>query len=200
MKRSNFAKSALFILFIFISFQPVAKSFAEEAKTVVEIQDLFTPSGWMGDGEYGKKKILFDGAYEGNPHSGPSCIKIKYDFGPRGWAGIYWQNQPDNWGDLSGNNYSKKGISKLTFWAKGTTGKEVVEFKSGCIGNNNKMYKDSFCVTTGRKTLSNDWQKYTLNLSNEDLKNVIGAFCWVASGDHNKGDSITFYLDDIRFE
>ena len=166
----------------------------------VDIQNLFTPSGWMGDGEDGRKYIDFKGAYEKDFHSDSNCIKIKYTFGPKRWAGIYWQNQPDNWGDNSGNNYSKKGFKRVALWAKGTTGKEVVEFKSGGIKNANKKYHDSFTVTTGRVTLSKEWQQYVIELDNSDLSSVIGGFCWVASGDYNNSKSITFYIDDIYFE
>ena len=154
----------------------------------------------MGDGEYGTKYITFEGSCDINPHSAPTCIKIKYTFGPQRWAGIYWQNKPDNWGDKQGNNYSKKGFSKVTFWAKGETGKEVVEFKSGGISNSSKKYKDSYEETTGRLTLTKEWQQYEIDLEASDLSSVIGGFCWVASKDFNNQPSIVFYIDDMNFE
>lgn len=166
----------------------------------INIQNLFTSSGWVGDGEFGRKYITFEGANEINPHSNPSCIKIKYEFGPKKWAGIYWQNQPDNWGDLPGNNYSKEGLTQVTFWAKGTSGKEVLEFKSGGIRHSSKTHHDTYVSTTGRITLATNWKQYTINLKNADLSSVIGGFCWVASKDYNNSDSITFYLDDIQFQ
>jgi len=172
----------------------------QRSKPIVNIQDFFVSSGYMGDGEYGRKYITFDGACESNPRSEPTCIKIKYTFGPVRWAGIYWQNKADNWGDLPGNNYSKKRITKVTFWAKGETGKEVVEFKSGEIYNPNKKYHDSYNGTTGRITLTNEWKKYEIDLEGADLSSVIGGFCWVASRDYNSRDSITFFIDDIFFE
>lgn len=166
----------------------------------IDIQTLFTPSGWMGDGEYGRQYITFSGDSDENPHSPPTSIKISYVFGSAKWGGIYWQNQPDNWGDKPGNNYSKKGITKVTFWARGETGSENVEFKAGGIDNPIKKYKDSFIATIGRQTLSREWKKYEIDLSNADLNSVIGGFCWVASVDYNTGKRISFFLDDIRFE
>ena len=165
----------------------------------LSIQSFFTPSGWMGDGEYGRKYLNFEGSYSTDPHSSPTCIRIHYTFGPQRWAGIYWQNRPNNWGDYPGNNYSDRGFRKIVFWAKGTTGKEVIEFKAGCIDNSKKEYRDSFCVTIGMITLLADWRRYEIDLGKSDLSSVIGGFCWVASKDYNQGKSITFYIDDICF-
>jgi len=188
---------------LFFSFTLITVGYAQdkpEEKTRIDIQNLFTPSGWMGDGEYGRKYIVFEGANKTDPHSKPSCIEIKYTFGPQMWAGIYWQNEPDNWGDQPGNNYSKENLIKVTFWARGTTGNEVVEFKSGGIKNNGKPYHDTLTRTTGRITLSKNWQQYTISLKDADLSSIIGGFCWVASKGYNNSSDITFYLDDIQFE
>lgn len=171
------------------------------ARKPIDIENRFSASGWMGDGTLGRKYIAFDGANETDPHSKPSCIKITYTFSPDpGWAGIYWQNKPDNWGKLPGDSYSSKKLAKVTFWVKGTTGKEVVEFKSGCTEDAKLKYHDSFCQTTGRIALSTKWEQRTIDLEGADLSSVIGGFCWVASKDFNKAKAITFYLDDIQFE
>lgn len=166
----------------------------------VNIQNLFTPSGWIGDGEYGREYISFSGANTDRPHSPPRSIKISYKFGPKSWGGIYWQNQPDNWGDRPGNNYADSRFSKITFWARGETGGEVVEFKSGGIDSSVKKYRDSYVATIGRVSLSREWKQYQIPLFGADLSSVIGAFCWVASADYNNSKSIMFYLDDIVLE
>lgn len=186
--------------FLSISLFNTLYSQEKTKKPKLDIQNRFIASGYMGDGEYGEKYIKFDGAFETKPHSSPNCIKITYTFGPNKWAGIYWQNKPDNWGDRPGNNYSKKGFTKVTFWAKGETGKKVVEFKSGDIYNAKKKYHDSYGESTGRLTLTNEWTKYEIDLEGADLSSVIGGFCWVASKDYNSQKSITFYIDDIYFE
>jgi hypothetical protein len=165
----------------------------------IDIQNTFTSSGWMGDGEYGRNYIDFDGACKTNPKSAPGCIKIKCTFGTLRWAGIYWQNKPDNWGDKPGNDFSKKGFTKVSFWVKGETGSEVVEFKTGGVNNAQKKYHDSFEESIGRINLTTEWKQYFINISSADLSSVIGGFCWVASRDYNEG-SITFYIDDIYFE
>ncbi len=172
----------------------------EERKNRIDVQTLFTPAGWMGDGEYGRKYIDFSGANEDHPHSPPTSIKVTYTFGPARWGGVYWQNEPDNWGDQPGRNYSKQRLSRVTFWARGETGNEVVEFKAGGIDNAKKKHRDSFSVTAGRLTLSKEWKQYEIDLSDADLSSVIGGFCWVASADYNQAKTITLFLDDICFE
>ena len=159
----------------------------------------FIPSGWMGD----HNDIKFNDQATDEVATGATSIKITYTAkASQGnkWAGIYWQNKPDNWGDKPGNNYSKKGFSKVTFWAKGETGKEVVEFKSGGISNPNKKFHDSYDETTGRLTLTKEWKKYEIDLEGSDLSSVIGGFCWVASKDFNSQPTIVFYIDNIYFE
>lgn len=164
-----------------------------------DIQNRFIASGYIGDGEY-DGYIKLDGACTNNPHSKPTCIKITYKFGSQRWGGIYWQNKPDNWGNLPGKNFSKKGFTKVTFWAKGESGNETVEFKSGGIYNASKKFRDSYEESTGRTSLSQEWTKYEIDLDGVDLSSVIGGFCWVASKDFNSQDEIIFYLDDIYFE
>jgi hypothetical protein len=92
------------------------------------------------------------------------------------------------------------GISKVTFWARGETGTEVVEFKAGGIDNRKKKYRDSFEVTLGQVTLTKEWKRYQIDLSGADLSSVIGGFCWVASADYSSAKKITFFLDDILLE
>jgi hypothetical protein len=200
---SSVASSFAFKILCFLTIALFLSAFAQEKvpkKQKLDIQNLFIASGYMGDGEYGQKYISFDGACEVDPHSAPTCIKIKYTFGAQRWAGIYWQNKPDNWGDQPGTNYSKKGFTKVTLWAKGSSGKEVVEFKTGDIHNTSKKFHDSFSATTGRITLSKEWKQYELDLEGADLSSVIGGFCWVASKDFNSQESIEFFIDDIFFE
>ncbi len=160
----------------------------------------FVASGWMGDGEQGRRYIELIEASEENPHSPPHGIKITYKPGPSGWAGIYWQNEPDNWGRYMGEDLSGAGYRRLTFWARGARGGEIVEFLSGGI-DSGMNHKDSFKARTKPRkiTLTQDWTQYEINLEGKRLSSVIGGFAWVASRSANpKG--LTFYLDDILFE
>jgi len=155
----------------------------------------FIPSGWMGD----YRDIRLDESSRNNPHSGSTCIKIMYSAKGtqgNGWAGIYWQTPANNWGDKPGG-YDLTGKRRLTFWARGEEGGEVIsEFKMGGITGENS---DSSEASTGSIVLSKDWKKYTIGLADKDLTHIIGGFCWTAARDANP-KSITFYLDDIRYE
>ncbi|MBM4285676.1 MAG: hypothetical protein FJ128_10580 [Deltaproteobacteria bacterium] len=159
----------------------------------------FIASGWMGDGEMGKKYIKLVEGWTEKPHSPPHCVKIQYSPGPKGWGGIYWQNKADNWGDSPGADFSKKGYKKINFWAKGEKGGEIVEFKAGGITAPGKKYRDSFEVSLGKVTLTKEWQSFTIDLTGQNLSSVIGGFCWVTSESANPG-GLTFYLDDIFYE
>jgi hypothetical protein len=101
---------------------------------------------------------------------------------------------------VPGYNYSKNGLSKVVFWAKGEHGGEILEFKAGGINNPGKKYRDSFLASTGRLPLTKEWKRYIIDLSNADLSSVIGGFAWIASADYNHGKQITFFLDSPTLE
>jgi hypothetical protein len=201
MKPNNNSRSLIITNLVLAVLVFIVSNLYAQNKPKVNIQNTFISSGWMDDGEYGRKYIDFDEACETNPKTAPDCIKIKYIYGPKHCAGIYWQNEPNNWGGERGNDYSKMGLTKVSFWARGETGSEVVEFKTGGINKVQKKYHDSFRGSTGKIHLTKEWKQYFIDISTADLSSVIGGFCWAASIDNNKNKkSITFYIDDIYFE
>ena len=125
--RKTFAWLAMVSLFLMGS--PVV--FAQEGFKPFAIyidgsssENHYVPSGWMGD--YGDLKI--NEKNTDNPYSGSSSIEVTYNGrasqGAR-WAGIYWQNPPNNWGTRPGG-YDLTGSKKLTFWARGQNGGERI--------------------------------------------------------------------------
>jgi len=159
----------------------------------------FITSGWMGDTD----DISFSDDFTGTVHSGSTAISITYAASttvPKGWAGIYWQDPEDNWGDMQGG-YDLGGASRLTFWARGQNGGEKAEFKVGGLGVWRDCCPDSLrpALSTGVITLTDQWQQYSIDLRGQDLSHIIGGFAWVASRCSNPGGA-TFYLDDILFE
>jgi len=155
----------------------------------------FIPSGWMGD--YGDLKL--DDANKENCADGKTCIKWTYT--PKGsqganWAGVFWQNPPNNWGTTDGG-YNLNGYKKLTFWAKGGQGGEkIAEFKVGGITG---TYSDSDAVSIGPVVLSKEWKRYEIPLNDRELSKISGGFCWSASRDDNP-NGFTIFLDEIRYE
>jgi hypothetical protein len=155
----------------------------------------YIPSGWMGDS--GDVKMDLNCAVA--PYAGKTCIEFTYTAkGKQGanWAGVFWQNPANNWGDVKGG-FDLRGAKKLTFWAKGKVGNErIMEFKMGGIGG---PYSDSDSVGIGPIDLTAEWQQYTIDLTDVDLSYVNGGFCWASNADSNP-DGAVFYLDDIRYE
>ncbi len=152
----------------------------------------FVASGWMGD----YQSIQLDESCTENPAVGTYCMKITYDIATskKVWAGIYWQNPPNNWGDVDGG-YDLSNAEKLVFWARGENGGEKVNFKLGGISG---RYPDSAYVVFGTVSLSTEWKQYEIDLSGHDLSYISGGFVWVAKEDENP-EGCTLYLDEIRY-
>jgi len=155
----------------------------------------YFPYGFMGDAS----AIGYQYNSKDNPYSGLSCQKWMYtvkDTESFGWAGVYWQNPASNWGDVDGG-FNLSNFTRLTFWARGEKGGEVVSFKIG--GIRGTKYADSTLVELPYVTLTKDWKQYVINLGGQDLSRIIGGFCWVVERDKNQS-GCTFYLDDIQYE
>ncbi|PIQ89311.1 MAG: hypothetical protein COV72_03725 [Candidatus Omnitrophica bacterium CG11_big_fil_rev_8_21_14_0_20_42_13] len=159
------------------------------------INNHYIPSGWMGD--YGDIKI--DAGSKDDPYMGNSCIKIVYSgVGSQGarWAGVYWQNPPNNWGEKDGG-FDLSNATKITFWARGENGGErLEEFKAGGLFGE---YSDSDVAGIGPVLLTKEWKQYTIDLTGKDFSYIIGGFCWATNVDVNP-EGATFYLDEIRYE
>lgn len=140
MKRSIFwtTLSGWFIILFLLAFA----CFAQDTKQIKEekpqellvyfdkdsIDNHYFASQRIGDCE----SLEFDDQWKENVQSGQTCIRIKYNAtGPFGFAGIYWVNPKDNWGDEKGG-YDLRFAKKLTFWVRGESGSEhVAVFKFG---------------------------------------------------------------------
>jgi hypothetical protein len=114
---------------------------------------------------------------------------------PTGFGGIAWQSPANNWGDQAGG-MDLTGAKKLTFWARGDEGGEVVSFKLGILGADAK-FPDSDHAELPDVALTSDWKQYSIDLSGKDLHRIATGFVWVTAG---SGKPITFYLDDVRYE
>jgi hypothetical protein len=150
----------------------------------------WAPSGWMGDYE----ALSMDTGSRISPRNGDTCLEFHYAQS-NSWAGAAWQDPPNDWGELPGG-YDLTGAKKLTFWARGKTGGEVVNFGVGLLGPEKKFPDTLAAELTGVK-LTKDWKQYRINLKGKDLSRVKTPFYWSMSG---RQHSLTFYLDDIRFE
>ncbi len=196
---------ALFVLVLVAPVWLAAQEEAAKPEAFVVYTDKgarnnhYIPSGFMGD----SGDIKINDQATDNPHSGATSIEFVYSAkktGGRGWAGVYWQNPANNWGVQKGG-FDLTGMTKLTFWARGLVGGEVIQkFKVGGIGIEQKaMYPDSAEAEIGPIELTDTWKEYAINLAGCDLSYIVGGFSWVTTSDLNPGGA-TFYLDDIKFE
>jgi len=155
----------------------------------------YIPSGWMGD--YGDIKL--NDQFAENPQSGTTCMQFVFSAKKsqgQGWAGVYWQNPANNWGSKKGG-FDLTGMTKLTFWARGAKGGEIIQ--KIMVGGIKGIYPDSATVEMGPVELTDTWKQYTINLAGKDLSYINGGFGWVTTSDLNP-DGCTFYLDNVKFE
>ena len=191
--------------------QPPAQP-RQDSQQVVNSDGKFQPfaldskyfaSGWMGyvSGVKGTGTLTIERQVATIEGKSTLETRIEYKQGPeKGWAGIYWQHPDGNWGDEPGLDLT--GAKRISFYARGERGGEIVEFISGGI-NSGKKYKDMFKESTGLIPLSKEWTKYVIDLSkfkNKELSNVIGAFAWVASGGFDKEGRVVVYIADLKVE
>jgi hypothetical protein len=151
----------------------------------------FAASGFMGD----VSDVRLAGAYGGTRTPGFPCLQVKYAaMGEAGWAGVMWQNPANNWGTVDGG-YNLSKARKLSFWARGDKGGEMVEF---ILGGASSVFPDSDGLTTGDLKLTLQWKHYLLDVSNANLSYISSGFGFVLKQpDHPAG--CTFYLDEVCY-
>jgi exo-beta-1,3-glucanase (GH17 family) len=173
------------------------------------IEDVgFIPSGWMGDAE--KEGVLqVDESSTPRPQSRlPHSEQWTYrpKLGRNGWAAVAWQFPENNWGQKQGKDWSTLRLSRVTVWARGVRDRRgnfpKLQFKAG--GNTNPdrtkyPYQASFEVESDFVTLTEDWKQYSIDLTRQNLSQVVSAFTVVLSAQTFGSDGGTFYLDEIEY-
>ena len=150
----------------------------------------YIPSGWMGD----TKSIELDPAWTDGPQSGKTCLRCKFNAN-KGWWGVAWQDPPNDWGDRAGG-YDLTHAKKLTFFARGEQGGEVVNFEFGIIPDN-KEFPDTGKGRLEKVVLGKEWQRYEIPISNQDLTRIKTGFVWTVE---SRDQPVVFYLDNIVWE
>jgi hypothetical protein len=150
----------------------------------------YSPSGWMGN----QGALKLDEACTDRPHSGKTCLRLTYS-APDQWAGIVWQDPPNDWGDLPGG-HNLTGARTLTFWARGGTGAETISVEFGLFGPD-KPHPDTASGKLGNLRLSREWKRYSIDLAGKNLSRIKSGFVVVLTG---SGRAQTIDFDDIRYE
>lgn len=176
---------------------PVAQVPARKAKLPLVVYDEaggekppYAPSGYMGN----TKAIKIVEDCPDDPHAGKTCLRV--EFGAKdGWGGVAWQDPANDWGDAPGG-FDLDGAKRLSFWARGEHGGEVVNFALGILGRD-KKFPDSASGKVEKVVLTPEWTRYTIDLAGKDLSRIKTGFSWTLAAD---GRPVAFFLDDIRFE
>ncbi len=153
-------------------------------------QPPFVPTGWMGD----TKQIALSPDCTTQPHGGRTCLRAEFQ-AAGGWGGVVWQHPGNNWGDQPGG-WNLGGAQRLSFWARGEHGDEVVSFQFGLLGAD-KRYHDSGKGELPKVRLTTEWQQFAIDVSGCDLSRILTGFAWVVAG---QGKPVVFYLDDVRYD
>ena len=127
-----------------------------------------------------------------DPFEGETCIRVDY-LDHIGWAGIFWQDPANDWGDRPGGRNLSKAAT-LVFRARGRDGGEKVTFFIG--GLKDKPYSDTASAKLENTVLKKEWTRYRIPLDGLDLSTIKTGFGFTLSND---GEPFSFYLDDIKY-
>lgn len=176
--------------------QPVAKP-ARTAQLPLVIYDeadrerpAYVPTGWMGN----TRQIAITPDCSEQPHGGQTCLRAEFK-ATDGWGGVVWQHPGNNWGDKPGG-WNLTGAKRLSFWARGQRGDELVTFQFGLLGAD-KRFHDSGKGELQNAQLTTEWRRFTIDVSHCDLSRMITGFAWTVAG---QAQPVIFYLDDVRYD
>lgn len=166
------------------------------------------------------------GSCTNHPHSGATCVQCTFtnvagtnDGGFYFMSGILYNGAPLPY--FGGSNlvntplvitnstgYNLTGSTGLTFWARGEKGGEQIEFFVGGVGYDpsRRVATNSFPDSMPRSSalgqttlLTTNWQEFTIDLTGQNLTNIMGGFGWFTSATENPNGA-AFYLDDIQYQ
>ena len=105
---------------------------------------------------------------------------------------MFWQFPANNWGSAEGLTIPP-GANRVTFWAWGASGGEVVNFLAG-----QSEAADGFALNSGPIMLAPGPAQYTIDLTGVDYDKVVSPFGWSAEATSD-GSPLVFYVDDIQW-
>ncbi|MDD5065798.1 MAG: hypothetical protein PHF84_02000 [bacterium] len=151
-------------------------------------------SGWMGD----IRNLKIDKLCTKNPNSGKSSMRVSYQVITKTEnkaVGVYMQQNPASRLATLRGGYDLTKASKISFYARGENGNEVVEFKMVTAKEQNLLASSK---VSRKITLTKEWKKYELDLSNTEYKDISGGLGFVIHTRDNR-EGVIFYLDDIAY-
>ena len=155
----------------------------------VDVAKTFVPARW---GETDSTEVLLEFEGEGRPGGDGTCIRIEYHPADEYWAAVFWQPKKE----LGVRRPVRLPPgAKVTFWAKGETGRESVEFKRPGDPSHELL-------ATGEPIrLGTEWKRFELEVGDRSDQPMAGIFGvrWECTEARNPG-GLSFFLDDLRIE
>ena len=177
--------------------EPPLISEVEATSAHAQIDQQYSLSVRAGDAVSPKKFLIVHNSYIDVQRHCEHCIRIEYVPGPEGVAGMAFQNE-------QGLDFGL--FKKVTFYIMGLDGGEVIKFRaagktvdSSKVSSNEIFKNVKFDKTTKDVTLTKDWKKMEIDLSNSDLKGITHPFGFQLSNDKNKANTV-FYLKGVTYE
>jgi len=149
----------------------------------------YAAAGWMGD----TAALRLDAECTDTPAAGATCLRVEFDKAD-GWAGVAWQDPPNDWGDVAGG-YDLTGARRLVWMARGAKGGERAKFGFGLLGED-KAFPDSARGEV-EVTLTTEWHEFAIDLVGRELQCMKTGFFLVVAG---QGAPLQFYVDEVRWE
>jgi hypothetical protein len=168
-------------------------------------RNYFTQRGVMKDNSSTQDPLMNEAWPDA--FAGTTAIRVELSLSGNQWAGYYFGNGIQtagaeplfDWGDhRAGINLS--GATKLVFHARAAGSRtQSINFFIGGNGSG-AAYPDSDRKETGYVTLTDEWQKFEINLTNANLSYISGGFGWVTNAISNPAPAISFLLDEVYYE
>lgn len=162
---------------------------AEAQAVPLNIRDRFAELQMAGDAEAGSHFLQVEEEFVDPENHCEFCTRIEYTPGPQGRAGFSYE-------DAAGLDLSN--ARKASFWVMGEEGDEKIKFKlagksldrlqgqlQDRLGrlSNNIFQNERFALTTQEVTLENTWNKYEVDLTGVDLREITHPFAFELSED-----------------
>lgn len=170
---------------------------AEAAALPLDVKANFPLLEMSGDAKDNPLQMKIDSDFIDPDANCEFCYMIEFTPGATGEAGAMLKAEKP---------FNLKDAKSLTLFARGESGGENVEFNvagkyvDGVTGaGTSKIMK--FAFTSEKTTLKNDWQKYQIDLSNADLRDITHGFGFALekSGLQGSGKPVVIYLKGITF-
>jgi hypothetical protein len=170
---------------------------AEAAALPMDVKEIFTSVERNGDAKDNPSRIKIDTEFIDPDEHCEFCYRIEIEPGAVGKLGAALK---------ASKLYNLESAERVYLFARGQVGGEELQFDAAgkyvdgqVNGKAAKLMK--FGYTSEKIKLKKDWQRYEMDLSNADLKDVSHGFGFdVATNLKSSNKPIVFYLKAITFD